>query len=362
MNAVIFAGGSGTRFWPISRDAFPKQFQPLIDGKSTLQLHVERLVGAYGWNHLYIQTTDSLATLVKSTFPELPLQNLNTEPVRRDVGPAVALAMLKLQRMGSGQNPVLMLWGDNVIEQEENFFAAVKLAEEMIRENGERLIFLGEKPQFANEQLGWIEVGKQVSESGELAVYERESFLYRPSKQQAEEWMQDGKHFWNPGYFLSTPDFLMAEFKRQQPEMYELLVRIGESIGTNREVEVIAELYPQLPSIHFDKAVLEGLPNSQTLIITGEYKWADPGTLYALKQYLQDSNEANVTKGKVFNMDGKDSLVYNFVDKQLVATIGLEGYIVVNTPDALFVCPKDDVGRIKELLEKFKDTDYQSLL
>jgi mannose-1-phosphate guanylyltransferase len=195
-----------------------------------------------------------------------------------------------------------------------------------------------------------------------LKYYKPGGFKYRPDIETAKKWFEDGQHLWNTGYFMTTPDFIMSKYEKSKPEMTELLYEIKSSIGTEKESDVLQEIYPQLESIHFDHIVFDYLKDDEAMVVEGNLGWYDPGTLYALKQFLQEKKEDNVCKGQVYNFETKDSLVYNYVNKQLVTTIGLEGFVVVNTPDAVLVCHKNDVGKIKEMLKEFKGTELEKLL
>lgn len=362
MKIVVFAGGSGTRFWPISREKYPKQFKPLLNGKSTFQTHIENYLKHYSKSNILVATTELLSGTVKELFPDIPLQNIITEPTRRDLGPAVALVMLKLAKMGNPKEPTAIVWSDAVIENTKPYFSALKVASEMLSLNPDQLIHLGETPRYPNENIGWIGLGKKISKNGDLSVYERKGFVYRPSLEDARKWFKDEKHLWNTGYFVTTPSFILAEYKRQQPEMYKMLEKILASLDTDKEYEVIQDIYPQLESISFDNAIIEGLDDSKTNVIGGNFKWTDPGTLYALKQFIQSNLDENAIKGTVHNYKTKDSLVYNYDEKKLVATIGLDGFIVVNTPDALLVCHKDQIPEIKNMLKQFENTDLKKYL
>ena len=164
MKIVLFAGGSGTRFWPISRKKYPKQFIPLINNESTTKKFLDTLYPQFGWNNIFVSTTELLSALVKNSFPEVPLGNIITEPARRDLAPAVALVMTKLQKLGAGDDPVAIMWSDSIVEKTENFLKAIAAAEGFIKDDPNRIIFLGEKPHYANENLGWIEKGEVVGE------------------------------------------------------------------------------------------------------------------------------------------------------------------------------------------------------
>ena len=140
MKIIVFAGGSGKRFWPLSRKKFPEQFQQIINNKSTIELMIGRVAEKYGWNNIFIPTTELLVSLIKNTFPSIPVNNILTEPLRRDLGAAVGLAMVKLRKIGSENEPVTILWSDNFPANGEAFKQRLVEGEELIKENPDRLI------------------------------------------------------------------------------------------------------------------------------------------------------------------------------------------------------------------------------
>lgn len=362
MKIIIFAGGSGKRFWPLSRKDYPKQFQPLIDNKSTVEMMVGRVAKTYGWNNIYIPTTERLVSLIKKMFPKIPTSNIFTEPMRRDLGPAVGLAMVKMRKLNAGDEPVTILWSDNFPADGKEFAKCLKAGEELLLENPDRLIFLGEKATFANDNLGWIEIGKKLKDENGIPVHELKSFKYRPDVETARKWFKNENFVWNTGYFVTTPNFTLRKYKENKPTMYKQLEEIEKALDTHNENQILQKIYPEMEPLHFDNVVLEGLKKNESAVLKTNFKWSDPGTLYALKQFLQESDEANVTKGEVYNYDTRDSLVYNFVDKQIVTTIGLDGFVVVNTPDAILVTHKDRIGDIKNMLAQWDKTDLEKYL
>ncbi|MBD3363394.1 hypothetical protein GF362_06780 [Candidatus Dojkabacteria bacterium] len=362
MKIIIFAGGSGKRFWPLSRKKYPKQFQPIINNKSTIELMVECVAKKYGWENIYIPTTELLVSLIKNTFPSLPITNIFTEPVRRDLGAAVGYAMVKLRKIGAENEPVTILWSDNFPGNVKAFTKSIQAGENLIKDDPNRIIFLGEEPTFPNDNLGWIELGEKIDEKNKISAYKRKSFKYRPSVKQAKQWFKKDNYVWNTGYFVTTPKFVLEEYAKQKPKMYLKLEEIEKALGTDKEIEVLKKVYPEIETTHFDNVVLEGLDNNLSLVLKTKFEWTDPGTLYALKEYLQENPEDNVTKGLVYPYQTKDSLVYNFVKNQIVATIGLDGFVVVNTPDALIVLHKDKIGQIKEMLKEWHGTELEKYL
>lgn len=230
----------------------------------------------------------------------------------------------------------------------------------MIKSQPERIVFVAQKPRFASENLGWIEYGKKVAEREGVHFYSFADFQYRPDKTTAERYLQSGHHAWNLGYFVTTPTFLWQQYKRFVPNLYAGLLEIQNSWRTGQFKEVLERIYPKLEKIHFDNAILEKLNPSQAYVISENIGWSDIGAWEALKEALETAHDKNVTQGKVLLTNTHDSLVYNYTE-QVVVTIDLDGYLVVNTPDVVLVCRKDSVPKIKKLVEQMRGTENDHL-
>lgn len=350
MKAIIFAGGAGTRLWPLSRQATPKQFEPMFEGKSTLQLAIER-ISSFGYENIFISTNKAYVGIVSEQAPQLKVNHIFPEPERRDVAAAVLVTLLRLKRDGEG-GTVAVLWSDHVMQRPEAFLSALKRAEELIGENRERFVFLGEKPRYANHNLGWIRYTKG-EEDGVMSFKE---WKYRPEVEACKEMYKSGEWFWNPGYFVFDLNFALKMYELHQKEMYDMATEMVVS-----EDRIMSE-YSKLPKVSFDNAILEKMDASQAVVVPVDMGWSDPGTLYAMKELMADDEESNVERGKVISQNSRDCFVYNTVADQLVTTVGLDGIIVANTKDGLLVCHKDHVPNIKPLLEKIKEEGMEELL
>lgn len=350
MNLVIFAGGAGTRLWPLSRKATPKQFEPIFEGKSTLQLAVER-VSEFGLDNIYISTNQDYVDVIQKRIPELTLDHVFAEPAMRDVAAAVGLSLARLKHMGK-TGTVAVLWSDHVMDHPEAFRESLRRANELLKQDPERFIFLGEKPRYANEQLGWINVGKEL----DLGVKEFEGFKYRPDNETCKKFFASGEWLWNSGYFVFDIDFALAQYEKHMPEMYQALMAMA------RDEEKIKEEYSNLEKISFDNAILEKLDPSQAVVLSVDLGWSDPGTLYAMKELLAQSEADNVEQGKVITHESEDCFVYNGDDERLVAVLGMKGVVVANTGDSLLVCHKDKMHELKKLLEKIKEEGHEQHL
>jgi mannose-1-phosphate guanylyltransferase len=312
MRIVIFAGGAGTRLWPLSRENSPKQFDKFFDGKSTIQLAYDRVAPIFGAQNIYVQTTTKYAEDIKSQLPELPVENIFLEPARRDVGPAVCYTINEFNKMGYS-GPMAIVWADHLMEKVNEFREALRIGENLIDEDSNRFVFIAEKPRFANNNLGWMKLGEKKGEIIGKEYYSFEGWKYKPEKALCDEMFASGQYFWNPGYFITSVGFLKECYEKLAPEIYE---------------KVTSGNYAKAPKVSFDNAIIEKVDLSSAVILKTDMGWSDPGTLYALKEALAKNIKDNITKGNIIDFETQDCLVYNLDDKKLVATVGLEGMVV----------------------------------
>lgn len=359
MRTVIFAGGSGRRLWPISRQASPKQFEPIIGDESTLQMAISRILPTYGADSIYVATNSDYLDLVRAQLPRIEPSHLIGEPTRRDLGAAVGLAMAHVAQRNQDE-PVAILWSDNIIENVENFLHLMSTAESLVTETSAELVYLGETPRYANENLGWIHLSDQVGVQDSEPYFRFESLTYRPSLEKCEVMFASGNYVWNTGFFVTRPRFIRGLYQQYMPEMWEQLLLIEAAIGREDYDTVLEEVYPQMESISFDDAILAHMKPGQAIVLHSDMGWSDPGTLYALKETLMPDPEANATKGLVIDASNRDSLIYNYEAKKLVMAIGLDGLIVVNTEDALLVAHKDSIPQLKEEVNRLEGTELES--
>lgn len=359
MRIVIFAGGSGRRLWPISRQISPKQFEPIVGESSTLQLALDRVAPHYGFDNIYVATNERYGEIIRRQLPDLPRANVIFEPARRDLGPAVGLAMAHLAREGENE-PVAILWSDNYIENVAAFVELLQVAETLVGEKKADILFIGETPRFANENLGWIGLGELVGTSGDTPYYGFKSLTYRPSLEHCRQIFEQGTHVWNTGFFVTTPAYIRQLYRRFSPELWRQLCEIEATIGTPEYESTLARSYPALPAISFDDAILTHLDHQGALVLHSEMGWSDPGTLYALKEAINPDQDANVTKGLVIDTASEDCLIYNYESGKLVVAVGLQGMIVVNTDDAILVVHKDHIPKVKEVINQLQGTDLET--
>lgn len=359
MKAVIFAGGVGTRLWPLSRKKSPKQFEKIFGEKSTLQLAAERLQPDFAWRDIYVSTGQAYVPIVQRQLPAIPPDQVIGEPEMRDVGPAVGLVTSFLVREFPNE-PMVILWSDHLVKKEELFRKILTTASQLIAKDPEKIIFVAQKPRFPSVNLGWIDFGKATITRNGLAFHAFVDFQYRPDTETAQRYFASGHHGWNLGYFVTTPEYLWGLYKRFVPNLYQGLSRISDAWKTGKFPETLAQIYPTLEKISFDNAILEKLDPSNALVVSENIEWSDVGAWEALKEALAEAHDKNVTQGKVLINDTHDSLVYNYTD-QMVVTIDLDEMLVVNTGDVLLVCKKTSVPKIKKLVESLAGTEHENL-
>jgi len=359
MKIVIFAGGVGTRLWPLSRKNSPKQFEKILGDKSTLQLAVDRVRPDFAFEDIYIATGKKYEEIVKQQLPKIPARNFIFEPAVRDVGPAVGMAM-SIVGKEYPNSPVAILWSDHFVKKERRFREVLHFAEDLVKKNSNSLVLIGQRARFANQNLGWIEFGQEVKEIRGTKVFKFKKLIYRPTLEQAEQFLGADNFAWNPGYFVTTPRFILSQLRTFTPKLYEGLRKIQNVIGTKDFDDTVNVIYPTLEKISFDNAILERIDSRHVSVIASDLGWSDVGAWEALKEALEKAEDENVTRGKVLVNDSSDNLVFNYTD-QLVVGIDLEKMLVINTDDVLLVCSKNSVPKIKKLVEKLENTPHEHL-
>ncbi|OGK22617.1 hypothetical protein A3H80_00110 [Candidatus Roizmanbacteria bacterium RIFCSPLOWO2_02_FULL_37_19] len=361
MKAIIFAGGVGSRLWPLSRKKTPKQFMDIVDSKTMLQLCIDRLTPGFDLEDIYIVTGKDYVGSVRKQLPALDKRNIIAEPTMRDVGPAVGLISAIFAKKFPNY-PIALLWGSDHLVKKEGFFRRIlRACGDVIEKNPNKIILIGQKPRFASQNLGWIAYDEKVFEKNKINFYQLEGFQYRPDKKTAEKYFMDKKHVWNLGYWVTTPSYLWSLFEKFSPQLFRELKKIQDAYETPRYEKVLNEVYPHLEKISFDNAIVEKMDFKNGLVVSADLGWSDVGAWEGLKEALQTSKEANVTQGRVLLEDSLDNLVYNFDNDKVVVGIDLNDFLIVNTDDVLLVTKKASVPKIKKLVKSLKGTKYEKL-
>jgi mannose-1-phosphate guanylyltransferase len=358
---VIMAGGSGTRLWPLSRGNTPKQLLPVVRGKSLLQLSYERMRGILPAERIYVCTGSAYADAVYKNLPELPKANLLGEPQGRDTANAVGFTAAVLHK--KDKDAVLaVVSADHVIEPIDNFQTALKAAFDVAAESPRSLVTFGIVPTYGHTGLGYVQRGETLSlKSGATGAYKVQAFKEKPDKATADRYVESGRYYWNSGMFVWRADTVLGELAQHLPDSYKGLQQIADAWGTPNQRKTVDEVYPKLPKISIDYAVME--PASQhkgkadVTVVEMPVNWIDVGSWPALAETLKTDEHNNATSASdnfVF-IDSDDNIVVTDDPTHLITTIGLSDMIVVHTRDATMVCPKSEAQRVKELVGKVNE-------
>jgi mannose-1-phosphate guanylyltransferase len=359
MKIIIFAGGTGRRLWPISRKNSPKQFEPIIGHKSTVQLAVARLLERFSVEDILISTNEAYLGILHEQLPEIPQVNFIGEPVRRDLAAAVGLGMVHAMNRFGPDEPVAIIWGDNYMTDQSAFLGLLNSAEKILDAGRAKMIFIGETPRFANNNLGWIGLGPELGIEAGTPFYTQESWFYRPPLDLCRKMFDSGDYVWNTGYFVSRAGYIIDAYIRFQPVIWKHLSAIRDAIKVDEYSTVLHQEYLQIEVASFDDAIVKHIDSKDAVVLHGNTGWSDPGTLYALKEAVNPRQESNVEKGLVKSLDTRDSLLYNYEPGKLLTAVGLDGMVVVNTEDAILVVHKDDISLVKELVDDLSTSELE---
>lgn len=354
--AVIMAGGSGTRFWPASRAATPKQLIRIAGTTTMIQATVARVQPLIPAERVLVVTTAALAEETRRQLPMLKREHIIAEPVGRDTAAAVALAAVVVDRVAPGAAMVL-LPADQVIEPADAFQRALAAGAVVARQG--RLVTFGIPPRFPATGYGYIKVGAALPMVDGVGVARVERFVEKPTQAVAAEYLADGGYRWNAGIFAWRGDVVLRELDTHCPWLTAALRPLAGHWGTPGFAEELRRVYEPLRRISIDYALMEKA--ADIAVITGDFTWDDLGSWDALYDHLPADAAGVRAHGDCLGLDCHDSLLANY-GPQVVVGIGLDGVTVVATPDAVLVVPKGQSQRVKEAVEALKARGRGGLL
>jgi len=351
--AVVLAGGSGTRFWPLSRHLYPKQLLRILGNTTLIQQTMHRVLRCVPASQVLISTNPAQADSIRFQLGEWKddlKHNFVIEPEARNTAPAIALAAIELVRRDP-QAVMLILPADHVIKGDRKFQAAVALGAKLA--TGGYLITLGVKPVRPETAYGYIQpnLRARLASRGGLNGYPVARFVEKPDAKTAARYLQAGNYYWNSGIFVWRASIILEELMRHQPALAHAMRKVGELMNSGAGGSAVAQVYRRLTPVSIDHGVMEH--SSRAAVIPVDFAWSDVGSWSSLEEVAPRNDSGNVVSGRVVDLDSRDSILY--ADRRLVATIGLSGMVVVDTPDATLICPKarsQDVKKVVEILKR----------
>ncbi len=357
MKIVIRAGGVGTRLWPWSRSDRPKQFLPLFSGKSPVQVAWARFrqTGLAGANDIFLSVGKESLDLVLDQLPEIPRDHIIPEPAVRDTAAAIGLETLWVTR-AEGRSTIASLGSDHYVGKPDAFIEALRAAESFIAENPGYLVAIACQPTRVETGYGHIKKGAELGSFDGLPVHKVAAFTEKPDFPTAQEYTASGQYLWNANFFVWDSETLMKQFREFEPEMYESLIELEEALKTPEAREALRTTYPRLKKVAIDYAVLEPAARAGRMaVIPVDMQWSDIGSWATMTDAFPADADGNLLMAPALTEGTKNTTVLSRnPERKVIATIGLDGMVIVDTKDALLICPKDQCGRVKKLVERMR--------
>ena len=357
--AVIMAGGVGSRFWPRSREKSPKQLLEIIGKGKMIQNTIKRISDFIQPTNIIIVTNKVQKPMVVKQLPQIPEDNILVEPIGRNTAPCIGLAALFIRRIDP-EAVMVVLPADHIMQDEEEFRNVLRLAIWVAYESGS-LITVGILPTRPETGYGYIQVIDENDGKNPYltrGVYRVKAFAEKPNRQTAEQFLQSGDFYWNSGMLIWRVDAILSEIRQLLPEMYVELEKIDNAIGTNNYNNTLETAYRIIRGISIDYGVMEKAKS--VYLIKGNFGWSDVGSWDEVFRLLGKDEQGNSVTGRTFVQGTKNTLVYS--GDKFVATIDVEGLIVIVTDDAVLVCKQGESQEVKEVVDYLRRKQLNDFL
>jgi mannose-1-phosphate guanylyltransferase len=345
IHVVIMAGGSGTRFWPYSRNSKPKQFLDILGtGRSLLQMTFDRFSGYVENDRIWVVSNGSYGPIIQEQLPGLNQEQILLEPAKRNTAPCIAYAAYKIEK----NNPnavIIVVPADAAVFNTEKYINTINTAVESAAEH-ERLITIGIQPHRPETGYGYIQFIESDQE-----VKKVKTFTEKPSMDLAQKFIESGDFVWNAGIFVWSVKSLIKSFENYQPEIAELFRECTEHFDSTQEKNAIERTYSQCKSISIDYAIMEKAEN--VYVVLGDFGWSDLGSWDALHELKSKDEHGNVIEQNAMIYNSQHNYIKSAKNK-LVVVSDLEGYLVADFDDVLLICLKDDAPRFKNFVKEVR--------
>ncbi|MCA9379267.1 hypothetical protein KC640_02460 [Candidatus Dojkabacteria bacterium] len=362
MKFIVMAGGLGTKLWPMSRDSRPKQFQPILQGKTLLQANIDALLTKYSPQDIFIATNESYLPLIKEQVPMIPEENFIVEPsIRRDTGPASGYALLKV----SAKYPTepIMFYVQPVVVREptEKYIEMIEGIESLLLRD-RKLVSGGQKPDYPDVGSDYLQLGDTVESINGLEVHDVEKFVHRLGDfAKTRELLQNHVISTHCNHYSWFPNLALQAYQKYKPEWYELLMKIKDSFGREDERELTEKYYAEMQPGRIEEVTVNVFNNGEGQIVILPFKWTHISTWDDIYHFSEKDELGNHLEGDVVTLETGNTIVKS-ANGKLTAVVGLDDVVVVNTDDVVLVCRRDKSGDVKKILEQLKQEKKEQYL
>ena len=352
---LIMAGGSGTRLYPRSTEKLPKQFQQIIGEYPLIVQAYLRALKIVDDSHIYISSNHKYIDLIKTHLPNIPFENYITEPVKRNTGPAIALATALIYKKDPSAI-IVAAHSDHLVLKTDEYAKVIKAGIKVVKNKPNHILCIGITPTSAHTGLGYIEKDKKFTKTDDMVVYSTKRFVEKPNLDLAKQYVSSGDFFWNAGYFIWQAKHFLDELKKLSPKMFNGVNNIAESKDNGKFIETLDKEFILFEDIAVDNLIME--KTSNLLVLPVDIGWSDIGSwdVVADMVNLNDKDlNGNYVKGTAVNIDTHNTIILSHDSNRVIATVGLDNFIIVTTEDATIIVPRGRSEEVKKIVIELRE-------
>lgn len=352
------AGGSGTRFWPASRNEHPKQLLQLVGNATMLRATCDRLTGLISPEHTLVMTNKHLVAKVREQLSDVPPEQIVGEPMKRDTAACIALAA-SLIHNADPDAIMLVLPADHIISTDAQFQDCMSNGVKLIEESPDRIVTFGIRPSYAAESFGYVQRAEALTSAGVPGAFRVDSFREKPNRETAEKYLTSGNYDWNSGIFMWRAATILDALRKFEPEMMKHIDAISAAMGSPGFEVTLEREFAKIDGRSIDYAVMERYHD--VAVIEASFNWDDVGSWQSIGRLTEPDEQGNCVKGKYLPIQSQRMIVYSD-DDHLLVTIGMQDTIVVHTDNATLVAPKSEEERVREVVKQLKTRGWEEYL